>query len=211
MAIEGPAGNGIQSSLDLVLTRRYEQTQALSKLLFDVLKSEFGTVLADSRDKDFSGDGATIFTLVTIDENGLKAPVLVKAAWGEFSPSSFDDSLPRPKIYQQNLGASSSNFRDETIKSYGDVVSVAKQLGPITLYCVRQSRSYFAEGDTKRMMVENPSQYLAKNAMFAVSAGKARVAQRNDAMGRSQTLEIEPPVSYENALAIAGQIQSDQK
>ena len=127
-----------------------------------------GAPYANHNEKAFSGDGASLFTLV--DFNGK--PELVKLGWGEFSADTFTKGAKSK--YSDYAPVYKNGPSDYYIKQH----KMMRNL-PFDVFCVSQRNSYFADGDTQREMLFDPIEYLQKNTLFAVNNGKVTVAEKS--------------------------------
>lgn len=128
---------------------RFPQLHRISRIAQDTLDLFGGAPYASSSDRLFSGDAATIYTVLKLtDTKGKSRDVLYKLGWGEFSRDFFEN----PEVttwYPDESGA------QRILKNF-----------PLDIYCVSQRSSYFADEKTKIQQLLDPRKYLAKNALF---------------------------------------------
>lgn len=131
-----------------------EKARKLSRLrdvLNNVLKDPNGGTYAYSGEKGFSGDAASLYTLIeTQNENGEMNPELIKIGWGEFSKETFTSSK-YPQF--QNL--------------------------PFDIYCVPQYDSFLVDDKLSDQMKNNPIDYLKEKSVLAVSKDGVEIGSRD--------------------------------
>lgn len=157
------------------LQKKYEDMAELNEALkeFDKVVNLQGVPLANPDEEGFSGDGASLFTLVNVERDGVTKTCLMKLGWGEFSHdvfrkganSKFSDHVPK---YQDG-----PDFR---LVARGKLL---KEL-PFQMFCVSQRDSYLADKvETLEEMAYNPVSYLKENSLFATEDGQVTPADRS--------------------------------
>lgn len=143
-----------------------------------LFSSAMGGTYAQRNEDGFSGDAASIFVLVSLEnEKGEKSSELIKVGWGEFSTQTFaGDKYPAFK-----------NF-------------------PFDIYCVSQSDSYFADEKLLREMTENPQKYLSEHSLFAANSGQVQKSEKIDHRHRQLNREIQATPYDEMLCAVRNQI-----
>ncbi len=156
------------------------------KYLNDSIETLFGAKMgggyAQSDEKAFSGDAASIYLVVSMmDKEGNESPELVNVGWGEFSRETFESG------------------RYPTFKNF-----------PYDIYCVSQTDSFFADEKLRKEMAENPQKFLAEHSLFVASNGKVQTSERIDHRTRSLNRAIQA-VPYADVLrTVRNQIISEQ-
>lgn len=156
------------------LKKNFEDVAEVRSVLekFNKLVYLQGVSLAGFDEEGFSGDGASLFTLVNVEKDGVIKTVLMKLGWGEFSYNVFrkgDKSRFSDYIPERRDGP---DFRlvaqDELLKEM-----------PIQIACVSQHDSYFANVDAIEKMAYDPVAYLRENALFVAEDGQVTPADRS--------------------------------
>ncbi len=108
-------------------------------------------------DEYFSGDAASIYTLLS-DNEELK-PFLVKLGWGEVSKNTFVEESDETKKNSNKF------FRPED--------SVGKKIKslPFPIYVVRQSDSYLISKEEFEKNQNDPENFLFNKAIFVFDKG----------------------------------------
>ena len=165
MTGEKLGGYGQKSELEEMVERSTEIHEKCKEAFGDDLSpiplSYFG-------EKAFSGDGATLFMLVNIEEK----PTLVKVGWGEFSADLF---TPGAKIHV--LKQEDDSWHNEKYKQHKRVLVELLRNFSLPLYCVGQHDSWLAEDEDKELMINDPVEYLRRNAIFCAKNGKVTIAE----------------------------------
>lgn len=104
-----------------------------------------GMTLADWKEEGFSGDAASLFTLVKFKKDGLEKVELVKLGWGEFSKNVFKKGAK--SLYSDSI----PERRGEKNFYYKALYDILRSL-PFDVYCVRQMDSYLANKSTQKDM-----------------------------------------------------------
>lgn len=151
-----------------------EQKRQVLQYLRDSFRTLFqadGGTYARSGEEAFSGDAASLYTLVSMEnEEGETVPELVKVGWGEFSKETFE-------------GGRYPAFKDF----------------PFDIYCVSQGDSYLADEESREKMVKNPQKYLSEHSFFVAVDGQVQKSQRADSRTRCLDRAIQP-VPYDELL-----------
>ena len=134
-----------------------------SKLICRKLKMD-GIVKGKYGDEYFSGDAASLYTLI-LGEDGAKK--LLKIGWGEVSEKTFIGSVKQ--LIEDQYSFLGEETRQNSIKR----VEAIRQL-PVPVYCVRQDKSYFANAKLIKLMADSPEQYLREQALFVNDKGVFR-------------------------------------
>jgi len=160
MNIESMPQHPVGQQEQLTFDQKLEKAARLifKKLQMDpIVKGEYG-------DKYFSGDAASLYTLI-LGEEGSKR--LLKIGWGEVSQETFVGSIK--DLIERQLSAFSDDVKQHSINR----VQTLRDL-PAPVYCVRQDKSYFANDKLKQQMIDNPEQYLQEQALFVNDKGVFR-------------------------------------
>jgi len=151
--------------------RQRQRALLYLKNSFETLFKAEGGNYARHDEEAFSGDGASIYVLVSMkNEKGEEIPELVKVGWGEFSKKTFE----------------------------GDQYPIFKNF-PFDIYCVSQSDSYFASEKLKEEMAKYPIKYLSEHSLFVATNGQVHQSEKVDFETRSLNRDIKP-VPYDEML-----------
>lgn len=130
--------------------------------IFSVSETMLGSslcVLAQSGERCFSGDGASLLSAVVVNaSDGQPHNRLVKLAWGEFSAESFSPPYSRTVREAEHNRAAVAALRGLSF--------------PIAV--VSQSESYFASDSVRQQMIADPESYLREHCLLCLEGGKIR-------------------------------------
>lgn len=183
----------LKSEIDLSPERTEDQSEPMSEnfevqqeyareqlhdSFYTLLRSAMGRTCAHSGEEGFSGNAASIYAITSLkNEKGEEVPELVKIGWGEFSKETFESGR-YPAFHEF----------------------------PLDIFCVSQSDSYFAEGQLREDMLENPARYLQEHSLFVANNGKVKLSEEIDWRNRHLNQDIQA-TPYEDMLcAIRNQI-----
>jgi hypothetical protein len=168
--IENPQNNIEKSKFE---QEKLKKLYRLRDVIKYILKDPNGATYASFGEEGFSGDAASLYTLIEmLDEKGEIKPELFNIGWGEFSKNTFiDEKYPQ----FQNL--------------------------PFDIYCLTQSDSYFSGFDKKlsEQMQNDPINYLKEKSILVSSENQVEVIPRFKREEFNMQHEVRP-VTYDKLL-----------
>jgi hypothetical protein len=178
----GDQTEGAEPTLENFEAQQKRARQHLDDSFETLFRARMGGGYARSNEEAFSGDAASIYTVVSMkNEKGEDVPELVKVGWGEFSKETVEGD------------------RYPTFKDF-----------PFDIYCVSQSDSYFADERLRREMTENPQKFLSEHSLFVASNGTVQKSERIDFRSRHLNKDVQP-VPYDEMLrTVRNQIISER-
>ena len=155
-----------------------KEVKYLEDAFSSLFKANMGGTYARGYEESFSGDAASLFTLISSkNEDGKEELNLMKVAWGEFSKETFT-SGKYPAF---------ENF-------------------PHDLFCVSQSKSYLADKEVLDLMKKDPIKYLKENSLFSVKKGVFQKAEKIDHRKSNLNMDIKAVNSTEMLKSVRNQI-----
>ncbi len=151
----------------------------LSDCLDTLFKARDGVCWAQPTEKGYSGDGASLYIIITLEDEKEEASLkLMKLGWGEFSHQTFT----------KNQNETKDHFF--TLHSF-----------PAPIFCVSQYESFLASKEILKEMEVDPIGYLRNHTLFMANQGRVYESEKIDFNHRLLDKKIKP-VPYEEMLAM---------